>query len=203
MSVEDWYLNIEELPSLSEGSQSYIESLIPHEAAQWDYTNNEMKTYKEELLSELLRIQNNRCTYCGRGVERQSVDREHFVHKAARRGYQEFMFHQKNLFAACEFCNRRLKGQQNVIENYNEVYEDCTFTIVNPYIDTPTDYINFFPSNDEPIHAVPAVGDCGKGAKTIEMFRLDTKEMWKERIAYLTKLSLDESRFHDTLVYKP
>jgi uncharacterized protein (TIGR02646 family) len=202
MAVDSWYLNITELPKISNISVEYIESLLPHRASQWDLQTNEMKAYKKELLDKLKEIQNNRCVYCGLGLERKSVDREHFVHKAAKRGYEEFIFVPENLFASCEFCNRKLKNQLNVIDVYDENYDHCTFKIVHPFIDSSSDFISFLPSNDHPFKVLPTDNDCGKGRRAIEIFELDTIPMWKLRQSYLTQMELSQSDFKEILAYK-
>ncbi len=203
MIINEWYLNVNMLPNLSKASVEYLLTLKPYQASQWDLTTNMMKAYKKELLEKLLEIQNNRCVYCGLSLARRSRDREHFVHKAAKKGYQEFMFNIDNLFAACEFCNRRLKGQKNVISQYYADYSQCTFTIVHPFYDTPDNYIQFLPSKENPLKAVPTDMDCGKGKETIKMFELDTFVMAQERIGYIAQLKLSNSQFANILQYKP
>ncbi|ABG39262.1 hypothetical protein Patl_0734 [Paraglaciecola sp. T6c] len=202
MSVDDWYLNITVLPNLSKESVHYIGSLIPHDPSQWNLQTNAMKKYKKELLEKLVDIQENRCVYCGLGFDRKSVDREHFVHKEATRGFKEFMFTPENLFASCEFCNRRLKKRTTVIDSYDKNYSDCTFKIIHPYLDTPSEFISFFPSNDVPYVVKPTEKDCGKGERTIEMFELDTISMWKLRQAHLSCMAMDESEYAEILKYK-
>ncbi len=202
MAISEWYLNRKKLPNISIKSQTYIRNLKPHKASYWDITTNDMKEFKKELLEKLCKIQNNRCVYCGLGLSRRSIDREHFVHKAAIRGYQEFMFNFDNLFAACEFCNRRLKGQKQVIKTYNKDYSKCSFRIVHPFYDTPDTFMQFLPSKDDPVRVIPTDTDCGKGKKTIEMFKLDSWDMYLERLGYIEQTKADRSRFSDILKHK-
>lgn len=202
MAINEWYLNITRLPKISQASINYLKTLEPYKAEYWQLNTPEMNTYKEELLKKLLKIQNRRCVYCGLSLARRSRDREHFVHKAARRGYQEFMFNSDNLFAACEFCNRRLKGQKNVIKKYDPDYSKCTFTIVHPYYDIPDDFIQFQPSKEYPIKALPTNQDDGRGKLTIKMFQLDTHDMYIERMGYIAQIQAEESQFSDILQYK-
>lgn len=199
MSIIDWYLNIQKLPKITKASKDYLATLKPYKASLWDLTNSKMKVYKKELLDKLLVIQKNRCVYCGLSLARRSADREHFVHKAATTGYQEFMFNADNLFAACEFCNRRLKGQKKIISHYDPDYTKCTFNIVHPFYNNPDDYIKFHPSKTDPVVARPTDADCGKGKNTIKMFNLNSFEMWKEREGYIRQQELDKSRFKDIL----
>ncbi|MBS0044493.1 TIGR02646 family protein [Shewanella sp. M16] len=203
MIISDWYLNIKVLPSISKKSIDYLTTLKPFKASLWELKTDEMKAYKKELLEKLLKIQNNRCVYCGLSLSRRSQDREHFVHKAAKKGYQEFMFNSDNLFASCEFCNRRLKGQKNVINQYNADYSKCTFKIIHPFYDLPDNYIQFIPSKNKPIKVIPTKTDCGKGKETIRMFELDTFVMAQERIGFIAQLDLLTSPFSNILQYKP
>lgn len=198
MKINEWYLNINKLPDISKASKDYLATLKPYKAEYWDLKSPEMKAYKEELLAKLREIQDNRCVYCGLGLDRRSADREHFVHKAATTGYQEFMFNSDNLFAACEFCNRRLKGQKKIIKKYDVDYSKCAFKIIHPYYDKPDDYIQFLPSKDDPVVVRPT-DDDGKGLNTIKMFKLCTTDMWRERVGFLTQQELDNSRFKDIL----
>lgn len=188
MKIDSWYLDIKEVPELPDNLTQYIESLLPHRAAQWDFQTNEMKEFKKTLLQQLVFIQKNRCVYCGLGLERKSVHREHFAHKGGAGGYEDFVFKLENIFASCEFCNTKLKRMTNVISLYNVDYENCTFSLVHPFFDVPSDSIEFYPSIEKPI---VAKARDQKGDKTINLFDLNGDGMWKLRIAYLTQLSLD------------
>lgn len=112
------------------------------------------------------------------------------------------MFNSDNLFAACEFCNRRLKGQKNTIKIYNPIYSKCIFTIVHPYYDIPDHYIEFLPSKDNPVRALPSANDNGKGKSTIEMFDLDSPDMYFERLGYIARVEAEFSPFSNILQYK-
>lgn len=195
MKISDWYLNIKELPKISKASTGYLATLKPYKAEYWDISNKKMDAYKDELLSKLLVIQKNRCVYCGLSLARRSVDREHFVHKAAKTGYQEFMFNIDNLFAACEYCNRRLKGQKKIISKYNNKLSKCEFKIIHPFYDQADDYITFLPSKDDPVVVKPTKQDNGKGLNTIMMFKLSTIDMWREREGFISQQRMDLSRF--------
>lgn len=54
MKISEWYLNITQLPEISNESVNYLKTLEPYIATHWDLTTPEMKAYKEELLEKLL-----------------------------------------------------------------------------------------------------------------------------------------------------
>jgi len=201
MKVTNWYLNITELPTLSEETKKYIEGLKEYKASQWNLQTNEMKKFKLELLDGLLKIQENRCVYCGKCLDLCSIDREHFGHKAQLDGYPEFMFLLENLFAACEYCNRRLKESFDVIGKYHKDYLKCEFLIIHPYYDDPSTFIEYVPSIENPIKVFPTLDDCGKGANTIKLFDLSSKEQWISRAMFLHAMSMDKSQYDDIQSY--
>ncbi|OEF21991.1 HNH endonuclease [Vibrio splendidus] len=199
MKIDDWYLNIKKLPQISRASTDYLATLKPYKAEYWDIATKKMVAYKDELLTKLIDIQKNRCVYCGLSLDNRSIDREHFVHKSEKNGYQEFMFNNDNLFAACEHCNRRLKGTKDVLEMYNINYSKCEFNIIHPYFDNPDDYIEFLPSKDDPVVVRPTKKDNGKGLNTIKMFKLGTQVRWRQRVAFINDQKMDTSRFKEIL----
>lgn len=186
MAITEWYLNIEQLPIFAKATLDYLEGLKPHEAKHWDLQTNAMKIYKSELLSQLLRIQNNRCAYCGLGLDRSLIDREHFVHKDQNGGWPEFMFVAENLIAACAYCNRALKGCATTVAQYSANYADCRFNLVHPILDDPRAEIAFIP--DMHGDAILAKSLTKKGLDTLTFFELMTPIMTAKRAAYLLEI---------------
>ncbi|MGY2196548.1 HNH endonuclease [Pseudomonas gingeri] len=190
MPISEWYLNITELPAFDQETLDYIDGLKPHKACHWDLKTNQMKAYKASLIDQLLKIQNNRCVYCGTGLMRQLVDREHFAHKDQKSGWPEFMFIIENLFAACGYCNRILKGTKSMISLYNKNYADCEFNLVHPYFDTPTKEITFVKRGYSDAIFVEKL--TSKGEETIAFFDLDSTIATARRAGYITEVSLYE-----------
>lgn len=185
MAITKWYLKVSELPVFSALVTYYLEGLRPHQAAHWELDDKVMLFYKESLLSQLRAIQNERCAYCGLGLERTLVDREHFAHKGQKTGYPEFVFNIKNLFASCDYCNRRLKGAKDTIEGYSSDYDSCEFKIVHPYLDDPDKELTFVEDK---------YGDCilvkeitPKGGETIRFFQLNDKHATAKRAGYIVE----------------
>lgn len=183
MTIKQWYLDIKRLPTFPAGLVDYIESLKPYEAVQWDITTPLMNEYKASLLTQLIEIQGNRCTYCGLGTEHTLIDREHFVHKSQGTGKPEFMFNLKNLFAACAYCNRRIKGQRQILATYSANYEDCTFTIVHPFLDVVDREIEFLEDREGQHILAKAITE--KGQKTIDFFKLAGGDLTAKRAGYI------------------
>lgn len=186
MPITEWYLNITELPEFDQDTTDYIEELKPHQANQWNLQTNKMKAYKASLLEQLVEIQGDRCAYCGLSLLRNLVDREHFVHKEQDGGWPEFMFTRENLFAACAFCNRALKGTTEVLIYYNANYAECQFNLIHPYFDTPSNELNFVLNRQG--EAILAQSLTQKGHDTMEFFKLHTPIMTAKRAAYLLEL---------------
>ncbi|AVB18498.1 MULTISPECIES: HNH endonuclease [Pseudomonas syringae group] len=189
MAITNWYLNIDRLPQFPDEVIDYLEGLKPHKAALWDKTNKEMAEYKSSLLEQLAEIQDNRCAYCGLSLDWNLVDREHFVHKGQLTGYPEFMFNLKNLFAACGFCNRRIKGQGVTLQTYNENYDECVFCIIHPFFDTPENEIEFLELQQGQHILVKAL--TPKGQSTIDFFLLSDKRLTVRRAGFIAERELE------------
>ena len=190
MPLTEWYLNVTQLPVFDADTLSYINGLKPHKASHWDLQTNAMKRYKSSLLEQLSKIQENRCAYCGLSLERNLVDREHFVHKEQNAGWPEFMFVTENLFAACAFCNRAIKGTAAVITYYNAEYLACKFNLIHPYIDTPPQHLAFIVNSCG--EAILAQSLTRLGHDTMLFFDLHSSTMTCKRAAYLLELQRKE-----------
>lgn len=188
MPISEWYLNITELPVFDQPILDYLNGLKPHKAKQWDLETKQMKAYKVSLLEQLLRIQDNRCVYCGTGLMRQLVDREHFAHKDQKGGWPEFMFITENLFAACGYCNRMLKGTKPMVKHYSKNYNDCEFHLIHPYFDTPPNEITFVSRGGSDAIFVEKI--TPKGEETIAFFELDSTIATARRAGYITEIAI-------------
>lgn len=186
MPLNEWYLNITELPAFDAAINDYIDGLRPHRSEHWNLQSNIMKAYKSSLLDQLLKIQKNRCVYCGLDLDRHLIDREHFAHKDQDSGWPEFMFTIENLFAACAFCNRAIKGTKKIILQHNPDYSLCKFAIIHPLFDTPSDHLEFIPNNIG--EAVLARSITELGHSTMLFFDLASATMTSKRAAYILEL---------------
>ncbi|BBH47653.1 HNH endonuclease [Pseudomonas sp. KU43P] len=186
MPITEWYLNITQLPKFDKTTIDYLDGLKPHQAIHWNLQTNKMKNYKANLLKQLVEIQEDRCAYCGLSLLRNLVDREHFVHKEQDGGWPEFMFTSENLFAACAYCNRALKGTAEVITHYSANYAECQFNLIHPYFDTPSNDLTFLLNNQGEAILVQSLTQ--KGHDTMLFFDLHTPIMTARRAAYLLEV---------------
>lgn len=183
MPLTEWYLDITELPVFEQKIIDYLAKLKPHVAKHWDLQTNIMKTYKASLLEQLLRIQDRRCAYCGLGLDRNLIDREHFVHKEQDGGWPEFMFVAENLFAACAFCNRAIKGTAKILIHHDANYLNCAFYLIHPYLETPSTHLSFLANSHG--EAIIAQSLTQKGHDTMLFFDLHSPTMTRLRAAFI------------------
>jgi len=197
MTISEWYLNATTFPIFNQTTTNYIASLQPFVADHWKNTSAEMRAFKKNLLEQLIKLQDNRCAYCGLGLSRSLVDREHFVSKGKPENKPEFMFHPRNLFAACAFCNRILKGRKKSIATFDADYDKCTFKIIHPYFDVAPTEIKFI-KNRRGLHVV-AQAITPKGEATIKFFELDKADITAKRAGYIAEKQELENISADTL----
>ncbi|RPF47681.1 uncharacterized protein (TIGR02646 family) [Hydrogenoanaerobacterium saccharovorans] len=154
----------------------FIESLKPHAGSTWDNKTEKMKTLKRYISSMLERFQKRRCAYCG--LEYTATGYTNIEHIAPKNKYPQFMFESKNLVAACPRCNGfEKKGTLDTVEFLSAIYDECTFIIVHPYFDNPEDHFEFI--NGE--SGIIIRHKTTKGAKSIEIFKLDDTWMLEQR----------------------
>jgi uncharacterized protein (TIGR02646 family) len=183
-------LNLTRAFQLLPTEQAYLNTLMnpsktDHESWSAYKDDEEMKRFKARLKSELLDIQDDKCVYCMQTIDTRTAydgDREHFANKNR---YPEYTFEPYNLLLACRTCNNPLKGQTNTIENQNNRYTDCDFSMVHPIIDNVDDHIGF---NQGSI--IFAITD--KGLRTIELFKLDDTYLNREREKELLYVNREE-----------
>ncbi len=172
-------LNLNETFEYTPLELAYLNNLrspSKYDDKSWTYYkgNDEMKSLKLRMKSELMRIQNEKCVYCMQDIDTRTSydgDREHFSNKER---YPQFTFEKRNLLIACITCNRPLKNRYDTIEILNHDYSQCTFRIVHPLLDNVDDHIAFW--EDVIIYAI-----TDKGLKTIEVFKLDDPYIQKVR----------------------
>lgn len=185
MTITDWYLDVSNAVSITPESLIYLDALKPHDSAHWDLTTPEMKTFKTCLLKDLKVLQDNRCAYCGLGLTRVLVDREHFVAKGKPENKPQFMFCPENLFAACAYCNRILKGRKKIIASYNDDYSQCSFKIIHPLYDCAANEIFFDQNSKGDFVIIQALTQ--KGLATIRLFDLDSPAITVKRVGFIAE----------------
>lgn len=133
---------------------------IPPIQESWDINDTYMQGIKDKIKCKLWQLQNGLCVYCMSKINPTQKhgefsgdidcndtidalpydgDREHIAPKSVD---PEFMFLPMNLALACTTCNK-IKNAIPVIVHKRNVYENCTFSIVHPYLDNVEDHIIF------------------------------------------------------------
>lgn len=94
-------------------------------------------TLKKKIKSALDDLQGDTCAFCGLDLYETSPSQiEHIAPKGL---HPDFMYTANNLCLACVLCNGfEKKGDIDTVANFNQDYEQCTFSIVHPYNDNPT-----------------------------------------------------------------
>ncbi len=149
----------------------YINSLGSLKGNEWEISTNEMNEIKAFIKSQLDKLQDGYCIYCGRHKEflGEHLERDHIAPKNSRK-YPNFMFEPLNLVLACHGCNgSSKKGQNNTITVYNINYSKCSFNIVHPYFDDFLDHIIY--AKEE--NSIILKHKTDKGERTIDMFDLN------------------------------
>ncbi|MFP3122601.1 HNH endonuclease [Ectobacillus funiculus] len=162
----------------------YITSLGMLTGNMWGKTDDELKKLKERIRSQLSLFQNHECAYCGFKLGITSNDEiEHIAPKGKigkRVLYPQFMFTEKNLALSCHYCNSILKkGTFDTIETYDEEYEKCTFKIVHPYFDDPSDHLDWLQEGEKIL--ILCKNNSPKGQASINLFELATERHSEER----------------------
>lgn len=100
----------------------------------WDSKRGCIIMLKENLNTHFDIHQRECCCYCGLLYDR--TGRGEIDHIAPKGTYPQFSFHHFNLAKSCQLCNSSsMKHTYDSIATVNANYENCTFTIVHPYLD--------------------------------------------------------------------
>ncbi|MBS7459220.1 hypothetical protein [Pseudomonas syringae] len=165
--------------------------------ARWDGRAKAVKSFKDEVMTQGLVIQSQKCAWCTLSVGpngRRTAHRDHIAPKAK---HPQWTFLAINLVIACEYCNGfSVKGEIDTIQKFGATYEDCEFLAVHPYLDEPADHLEFVGVSGK----LPVVirSDTSKGLWTIKYLQLDTPgatlERAKDRLweEYNSDLSLND-----------
>lgn len=148
--------------------------------ARWDGRAKAVKSFKDEVMSQGLAIQSQKCAWCTLSVGphgRRTAHRDHIAPKAK---HPQWTFLAMNLVIACEYCNGfSVKGEIDTVQKFGETYEGCEFLAVHPYLDEPRDHLEFVESNGN--LSVVIRSDTSKGLWTIKYLQLDTPGATLER----------------------
>lgn len=158
-----------------------LRRLAPLSGGEWDSGKPGVKDFKQILMAQMLKIQDNKCAFCGLELgETSRPEIEHIVAKGGckRPAHPEYAFHRFNLAVACTFCNgSSKKGQKDVLLAANINYRLCDFSIVHPIVDDPELHYKWV---NEDIRVVVS-GISDKGKASIELFGLYTTQQSEAR----------------------
>lgn len=144
--------------------------------AHWKRNYGKYQTFKARITSSMKVAQSNRCAYCGTRLHEKRPHRDHIAPKSP---HFQWTFWPLNLVLACYCCNTDCKGERDTVSVLAQTYRRTTFTIVHPFLDDPSDHIEF--ELDDMSILVRAKNGSAKGVTTIELFNLMTPERAKER----------------------
>lgn len=137
--------------------------------------------FKTAVMTQGLQIQNQKCAWCTLNVGplgRRTAHRDHVAPKAK---HPKWTFLAKNLVIACEYCNGfAVKGDIDTVQALEDAYDDCIFLVVHPYLDNPTDHLEFVDS--ESGFPIAIRSSTPKGGWTIKNLQLDTPGATLERV---------------------
>ncbi len=142
----------------------------------WSGGTKLTKEFKKDVTALLLVEQSKRCAYCG---GRLFEKRPHRDHIAPKEKYRKWMFWPENLVLACFACNTDSKATFDPVVTEGATYRLTEFSIVHPYLDEPTDHINY--AADGLSILISPVNNSPKGLKTIQLFGLTDPERAKQR----------------------
>lgn len=134
------------------------------------------KAFKSNVTSLLLVEQSKRCAYCGSRVFEKRPHRDHI---APKKKYKKWMFWPENLVLACFACNTDLKATFDPVVKEGTTYRLTKFSIVHPYLDEPTQHIDYAAAGLRIL--ISPVNNSSKGLKTIQLFDLSNPERAKQR----------------------
>lgn len=142
----------------------------------WGGGTLQSKSFKKSVTELLLVEQLKRCAYCG---GRLFEKRPHRDHIAPKEKYKKWMFWPENLVLACFACNTDLKATFDPVVKEGSTYRLTEFSIVHPYLDEPTEHINY--AADGLNILISPVNNSAKGLRTIQLFDLSNPERAKQR----------------------
>jgi len=197
--------------ALTVAQLTLLDDMVPFDSDDWDSGVNLIVAIRERIGVQLRDFQNGKCCYCGLLYDETGRSEiEHIAPKNARvQDYPEFSFTETNLAIACQQCNSSsMKGEYDPILNYSPNYQDCTFSIVHPYHDRPSQHYSW---SNGPIRVL-ITGRSLEGRESIRLFKLDgearTMARAKQRIferilnlANLTQNSLE--RIKKVMNFRP
>lgn len=164
-------LRLEDAIIYAEDESTHIDAIIK----KYAWYDQKQKTFeiKARISEHTLLTQKIRCVYCERILIKLNPQIEHIADKAT---YTSFSFEPLNLATACGDCNgSRNKHDENVVKAENEVYAECEFKMVHPYLNVVAEHFVYSLDGD----VVYDYDSCSEQAQfTIDMLNMNTYEWY-------------------------
>lgn len=173
--------------TFSVDEQTHITNVLkPMGKDGWSKHDAETNNIKHKISEHTLQIQNCRCAYCERILEKGGVQIEHIAPKSL---HGEFCYEPYNLVSSCGICNATVnKGTQDTIRPpKNAIYQNNQFKIVHPYFDDPDMHIKY---QDQAKTIFDKTLSTPKGIATINFFDWDTLNAYIARITIAASKSI-------------
>jgi uncharacterized protein (TIGR02646 family) len=157
---------------LTNAQRNTLSNMLPFNREDWESNTNAIIEIRTSINNQLRRYQQGKCCYCGLIYDETGRGEiEHIAPKKGRiREYPEFSFHELNLAISCQLCNSStMKGEYNPIINYNIQYQNCTFSIVHPYLHNHNDHYRW----SFGLTGVIITAISNEGRESIRLFKLD------------------------------
>lgn len=146
----------------------------------WDSRRSCIKTLKSSMNNHFDIKQNEKCCYCGLYYDRTGRGEIDHIAPKGDSKYPQFTFHNNNLAKACQLCNSStMKHMYDTIQIYNDVYENCEFKIVHPYLDNHTEHYSWR-YNLRGV-TISINNDSEKARESIRIFQLDSVKRTRAR----------------------
>ncbi len=184
-----------ETVNFTEEESSFLDSIKPWTKEKWSDSfgtsdqNRIRNEIKAKIKTELKRIQDNYCAFCGLNLDlAYEVHREHV---APQYKYPDYIFEPENLVLSCSFCNMFKKKKAYFVADRNnrvgpKLYSNLTFEILHPHRDNFSDYLDCDFINLELIFTI-IDPNSGKTQKTINCVGLEEPHLITQRGAIILK----------------
>ncbi|MDO1511137.1 hypothetical protein Q2T41_00485 [Maribacter confluentis] len=146
----------------------------------WGSQTNCIKALKVAMNTHFDNHQNEKCCYCGLLYDRTGRGEvEHIAPKEVAK-YPQFSYTPNNLAKACQLCNSSsMKHTYDSVSQLHQVYEQCEFKIVHPYLDNHLYHYKFNYGVRQVLIAVN--NDSDKARESIRLFELDSEKRTRAR----------------------
>lgn len=174
-------IRLEQCPQIEPDILAKLERYpVASRPKRWEGKAKAVVQFKSEILIKGLVIQSNKCAWCTLPVGQEGRRTAHRDHIAPKAKYPQWTFLPMNLVIACEYCNGfAVKGEADTVSVVTDIYEDCGFHLVHPYLDEPSNHLCFIFEGDGASVTIRSLSD--KGGWTIEKLKLDTPGATMER----------------------